>query len=340
MRRKRIGSIVFLIILIILTTVAIVKGNDMGAVVSALKTLDTGYLLAGIALALLFVAAEGMMIWYLLKSIQSTGSFFKCIKYSFIGFFFSGITPSATGGQPAQLYYMKKDGISLASATMVLMSVAFMYKFVLVVMGIGLLLFWNASLVTYLGNYIWIYYLGLFLNAAVVIVLAFIMGNPVNSKNIVLGGERLLVKFHLLKPSEQRIQKVMGSVTDYQLAVDFIMKHPFKILVIAVMTVLQRLSCFYLTYLIYTGFGLSEYDAFTVMALQAVVYISVDMLPLPGSAGASELIYSIVYRQIFKGSFLTASLCVSRGLSFYMLLLISFVTTAANHMKTQRRWEN
>lgn len=31
-------------------------------------------------------------------------------QYSFIGFFYSGITPSATGGQPVQLYYMSKDG--------------------------------------------------------------------------------------------------------------------------------------------------------------------------------------------------------------------------------------
>lgn len=51
----------------------------------------------------------------------------RCISYSFIGFFFSGINPSATGGQPMQLYYMKKDGNKISSASVVLMTVAVIY---------------------------------------------------------------------------------------------------------------------------------------------------------------------------------------------------------------------
>lgn len=337
MKYKRFGSVLFLFVLIIITAVIIIRGNDMQAVVVALKTLQTKYLLAGIALALFFVSAEGMMIWYLLRAIQDPVGVVRCIKYSFIGFLFSGITPSATGGQPAQLYYMKKDGIGFANGTLVLMSVALMYKFILVLMGTGLLVFWRAGLVSYLGSYIWIYYLGLFLNTAVVIVLAFIMGSPACSKRIALGIERFLVRIHILKPSGKRIEKVLGAVADYQSAVEFIRHHPFKILVITVMTVLQRLSCFLLTYIIYLGFGLSEYGFFPVMALQAVVYISVDMLPLPGSAGVSELVYSLVYLSIFKGEYLTASMCVSRGLSFYMLLIISFGITVVNHIITVRR---
>lgn len=337
MNYKRIGSIVFLIVLIIITAITIARGNDMEAVIVALKTLQTEYLLAGIAVALFFVSAEGIMIWYLLRAIQEPVRLFRCIKYSFIGFLFSGITPSATGGQPAQLYYMKKDGIGFANGTLALMSVALMYKFILVLMGLGLLLFWRTGLTAYLGSYIWIYYLGLFLNAAVVIVLAFIMGSPGCSKHIVLGIERFLVKIRILKPSGQRIEKALGAVADYQSAVEFIRHHPFKILVITMMTILQRLSCFFLTYLIYLGFGLSGAGFFPVMALQAVVYISVDMLPLPGSVGASELVYSIVYLSIFKGEYLTASLCVSRGLSFYMLLIVSFGITVVNHIITARR---
>ena len=39
---------------------------------------------------------------------------------------------SASGGQPMQLYYMKRDGIPLPEGTAVLMAVATAYKFVLV----------------------------------------------------------------------------------------------------------------------------------------------------------------------------------------------------------------
>ncbi len=64
------------------------------------------------------------MIWYLLRALNCGVSPFSCIRYSFIGFFYSGITPSATGGQPMQLYYMKKAGIKISDSTVVLMTVA------------------------------------------------------------------------------------------------------------------------------------------------------------------------------------------------------------------------
>ncbi len=45
----------------------------------------------------------------------------KNLKYAFIGFFFNAITPAASGGQPMQVYYMHKDGISIGSSTLTLL---------------------------------------------------------------------------------------------------------------------------------------------------------------------------------------------------------------------------
>ena len=65
----------------------------------------------------------------------------QCIRYSFIGFFYSCITPSASGGQPAQIYYMSKDGLDVSISTLVLMIVTITYKAVLVLVGFVVLLF-------------------------------------------------------------------------------------------------------------------------------------------------------------------------------------------------------
>ena len=64
------------------------------------------------------------------------------------------------------------------------------------------------------------------------------------------------------------------------------------------------------------------------MALQAVVYIAVDMLPLPGSQGITELMYMAVFGNVFVGGSLTLSMCVTRGINFYMLLLVSAAVAA------------
>lgn len=121
----------------------IFHGQDMGQVRSALEKLSPVSLCLAVLTALFFVSAEGIMIWYLLRSMNGKSGLLKCISYSFIGFFYSGITPSATGGQPMQLYYMCKDKNSLSESSVVLMTVALIYKFVLVVMGMVMFVFWH-----------------------------------------------------------------------------------------------------------------------------------------------------------------------------------------------------
>lgn len=278
-------------------------------------------------LGIFFVSAEGCMIWYLLRPLDDKTRFFKCIKYSFIGFFYSGITPSATGGQPMQLYHMNKDGLRVSESTVVLMTVAVIYKFVLVVMGLLMLLLGYGQLREYLGKYLLLYYLGLFLNTALVVILLIVIFRPGLFKSIVFRGEKFLVRLHILKHSTERLEKLAGFADRYHATVQFYLKNKRKIAAVIGFTVIQRASVFFLTYLVYLGFHLSGVSALTVMMVQASVYIAVDMLPLPGAQGITELMYKAVFAGIFPGSFLTASMCVSRGINFYFLLIFAALLT-------------
>ena len=108
------------------------RRQDFTKIVAAVRQMSGTSMAAAVFLAVFFVAGEGCMIWYLLKGIGEQPALLRCVSYSFIGFFFSGITPSATGGQPMQLYYMRRDGNALSASSVVLMTVAVIYKFVLV----------------------------------------------------------------------------------------------------------------------------------------------------------------------------------------------------------------
>lgn len=336
-QKKNIISGFFFLLLAVLTFYAIFHGNDMGEVGEAIQRVQPVYLLAAAGLGLFFVSSEGMMIWYLLHALDKKAKFFSCIRYSFIGFFFSGITPSATGGQPMQLYYMKKDKLKVSESTVVLMTVAVVYKFVLVVMGVGILLFAGDILAGFLGRYLYLYDLGLALNVVVVIVLLFVMVCPRVFTGIVFSGEKFLVKLHLLKPSEKRLTTLVGFVDRYHDTVQFFLRNKHRIAAVVLFTALQRISVFVLTYVIYLGFGLGGTGAFTVIMLQASVYIAVDMLPLPGAQGITELMYRKVFSTVFPGSLLTASMCVTRGINFYFLLIVSAGVTFVCYVVGKRR---
>ena len=149
--KKNLISVLLFLLLAALTFSAICKGNDMTEVAKAVRKMDAWYLFGAMGLGIFFVSAEGLMICYLLRALGNPIAAGRCIKYSFIGFFYSGITPSATGGQPMQLYEMKKDGNSVSSSTVVLMVTAVCYKLVLVCIGTFLLIFQGEMLRQYVA---------------------------------------------------------------------------------------------------------------------------------------------------------------------------------------------
>lgn len=105
-------------------------------------------------------------------------------------------------------------------------------------------------------------------------------------------------------------------------------KNDKKIMVIVFLaTLLQRIALFSVTYFVYRAFGLFEYGVVDIIALQSIISIAVDMLPLPGGIGVSENLFLIIFKKIFKGSLIMPGMLLSRGISYYGLLIISAVVT-------------
>ena len=329
----------FFLIVMGLSFYTVFRGQDIGQVDSALRSLSPAALCIALFTSLFFVSAEGMMIYYLLRSLNGKSNMRRCISYSFIGFFYSGITPSATGGQPMQLYYMCKDKNSLSESSVVLMTVALIYKFVLVLIGIAMLVFWHKPLMVYLQEFFPLYLLGLALNTTLVLLLAAIMLAPKGMKAVIFRVEKLLVKMKFLKVSEQRIEKIEQFIGGYQGAVHFLTSHKRKVLNICIFTLVQRCSVFILTWIIYRGFALEGAGAVTVAFLQASVYIAVDMLPVPGAQGITELMYRNIFAGIFTGGYLMPSLYVTRGISFYFPLLAGMAVVVFNLLPAARRYD-
>ena len=328
-RKKKLAINVILFLAIMVFTMWFVfRDEGVEAVLTAMKQMSFAHLLLAIAIALFFVSAEGVMIWYLLRSIDGTSSLFSCIRCSFIGFLFSGITPSATGGQPMQLYYLKRDGNSWSLSSVALMTVALMYKLVLVLFGVGILLFWHAPLRGYLGTgYYRLFLLGLTLNTLLVVGLLMVMFTPSVIRLLSGKAEWLAVKLHLLKKAGSKQARLDHFMDNYQNALSFLKEHKGKMFVVLLGTVVQRAAVFALTYVGYRGMGMSGVALTTIMWLQAAVYIAVDMLPIPGAQGITEAMYRRAFLNIFTAGHVTASMCISRGVSFYLMICVGLVVT-------------
>lgn len=183
-KKKAVFNTLFLLLVFGLTVYGVFRGEDLESMMHSIRQAQWQWLVPGVALVLFFIWSESIIIWYMMKSYGTRLKKRSCFLFSSVGFFFSCITPSASGGQPMQIYYMKKEKIPIPVSTVVLMIVTITYKLVLVVIGIGILIFGQGFLHRYLEGILPVYYLGLGLNVFCVVFMTVLVFHPVLTKEI------------------------------------------------------------------------------------------------------------------------------------------------------------
>ncbi len=334
---KKILSVAFFLAVMVLTFYAVFHEQNMAEVGAALLQLSPLWLLFALISALLYTSSEGFMIWYMTQNgNRSRKSLFRCIGYAFIGFFYSGITPSASGGQPMQLYYLKRDGYSFSRSCATLTVIAALNKFVLASIGVGLLLVWYGPLSREFGDYMGWYYLGIVMVVFWVIVLACLMFLPGQIEKLSIAFTGWLERIHVLKPSNTRNQSIIHFFDGYRDILQLLKDDKEKTAALVVISYLQRMFLVLIPYFVSRGFGLHEKGIFYTMLLQVAAMAAVDMLPIPGAQGISELLYFQVFSSIFGATYLTAAVCVTRFVNFYFLLLIGIVVVIGKEINKRK----
>lgn len=325
-RKKIIFNGVFLAVVFALTIYGVFHGEDLSSMMDAVHRADKRWLIPGIALVAFFIWGESIIIWYMMRSSGIQLKKRTCFLFSSVGFFFSCITPSASGGQPMQIYYMKKEKISIPVSTVILMIVTITYKLVLVVIGIGIAIFGRGFLHKYLEGILPVFYLGLALNIFCVTFMTILVFHPLLAKAIMVKGMKLLERLHLVKKKDGRLKKLEDSMDTYRNTAAYLKNNPFVIVKVIGITFIQRMALFAVTWFVYQAFGLHGTGFWEILFLQAVISVSVDMLPLPGGMGISETLFLNIFSPVF-GGLLLPGMVLSRGLGYYGELLISAAFT-------------
>ena len=325
-RKKIIGNALFVAAVFALTVYGVFHGEDLEGMMDAIREADVRWLIPGVLLVLFFIWGESIILWHMLESFGIRLKKRICFLFSSVGFFFSCITPSASGGQPMQIYYMKKEKIPIPVATVILMVVTITYKLVLVVIGLGVVCFGRGFLHRYLEEVLPVFYLGLGLNVFCVAFMTVLVFHPVLTESILRWGLKWLERRRFLRHKEERGAKLGESMEVYRETALYLKEHTGVIWRVIFVTFVQRMALFSVTWTVYLAFGMRGIPVWDVVFLQAVISVSVDMLPLPGGMGISEALFMNIFAPVF-GTVLLPAMVLSRGMGYYGELLISALFT-------------
>ena len=335
-KKKLFWEVVFLIVVFAGTVYGVFHGEDLGKSIRIIREVKKIYLLPAVACVVFFIWGESIIIHYLMRTLGTRLKKWTCFLFSSIGFFFSCITPSASGGQPAQIYYMRRKNIPIPVATLVLMIVTITYKAVLVLVGLAIIVFGQGFMHRYLTGILPVFYLGIMLNVLCVGFMLILVFHTTLAQSLMEKGLGFLEKLHLMHYKQSRHEKLNAAMEKYKETAVYFKTHKHVVLIVLAITFAQRFALFLSTYFVYLAFGLSDYAVGTIVMLQAVISISVDMLPLPGGMGISEKLFLTIFVPVFGAQLVLPGMILSRALSYYTELLLSALLTVLAHFTLGR----
>ena len=333
--KKYLKNLILFFILIILTFYIILKDRDTTEIFNILTTVDKKFVILAVLCMCFYICCESINTRRTLKTLNEKSTFLKNIKYTLIGFFFSSITPAATGGQPMQVYYMYKDKISVANSTLALLMNLACVQIVTISMAFVGLIF-NYKYMN--GILIGFFILGVTLNLSALVLWLIAIFSKRMTKGLINIVVKIL-KFFRVKNIESKQEKIENELKKYQDSATYIKKNKLVILKNLFTTYIQFFVYYSISYWIYKSFGLSEHSIFTIVTLQSLLYATVSGIPSPGAVGVSEGGYIAIFAAVFHENLIDSAMLLTRGVNFYLFVLISAIIVMINTMKERKEPE-
>lgn len=336
-RKKQIVGIVVLLLLAGVTFFVVnqtTSGLDLARITAFLQRVHPVFLVLSALCALSCVAVEGVICRMLCARLGYQPPMNRCVMWAAADYYISGITPLATGGQPAAAYFMQKDGIPLSKASLLLVLNTTMYQGALFLWGIpSAIVALVTPQVSIPAGAAWMIvygYLAMLL-LLVVCVLCMVRGSLVRRVGVFF--LRAFAKLRLIKNPAKTLESMNRAISEYSQTARLIGGDARAVWATLGLNLLQRTLAGMPICLLALGLGITPLLLPVVFSLHILCTIGAAAFPIPGAAGVTELIFVLLLTPILGGATEMVML-VTRLLVFYLCVLVGGVWTWARMVKS------
>lgn len=315
-------TIIILSIVVLLAYILFVDGIEN--IMQVFLTINPLWLLAGAGCMVMYWTIEGSVLNCSVGFFRKKMTMRQSAKTCMIGQFFNCITPSSTGGQAMQAYYMYRIDISVGFATSALLIRFIVYQVTLTIYSSVVLSFKYQEFAAQVAGFQYLILFGYCVNTTIAIMLLLIGFKKNIVYKIMHFIVRALAKLHIVKNLDKQLARVDKEVDMFHAGFSTIKSHKKKLLVLFFMTALQLTFFFLVPAMVACSFGIdmSLSSILTMIAGASCVQMGSSFVPLPGAAGGAELSFYMLFGSYFASNQINSAILLWRILTFYMPILV------------------
>ncbi len=344
-KKSGLKYLIYILIVLIATGVSLaisLWGDNLNKVINAFNGADWSWILILQSVVFLSYGVEALILLVFCRLYTRRYKFHQGLATSLIGQFYSDVTPGASGGQVMQAYTLKSQGIQVSNAASIMVMSFILYQSSLILFDVvALAVEWNTviSITVEIKEWnavipMWPLIIGGFLLNISVIFLLLGMSYSHHFHNFILNHViSFFGKIRLIKNPDRTRESLRVQVENFKIELKRLASNiPVMILQITFYLIIlfMRYSIPYMAASAVHAQGEWFVNGFSFEGLMHASFLTsfhqmvTGLLPLPGSAGVSELFYTYLFSPFFKGEgVLNSSQILWRTATFHILLVIS-----------------
>jgi len=347
-KRNIIWAILFVFIAAgsVIAVTAASKSFSLKRLGELLSSASPFYIVLAFAAMVGFVMFEGLAVRTLVRSFGHRCTLRDCFVYSAADIYFSAITPSATGGQPACAYFMIRSGVPASCTTVSLVFNLSLYTLSILVIAL-------TTIVTaprIFNSFVPLAKALIIIGALILVAIAALFFLALSQKKWINSiGEfaiRIACRLRLMKDPEAWKEKFRAGIEEYKSYASMIPSRGAAILKALGLNIMQRLCQFSVTMFMYIAIRINYPGAeraavfkngLSLLGAQSLITIGSGYIPIPGAMGVTDLMMLDGFRPLMAEADAASLELMSRSVSFYCCVLMCMTVVATALLIGKRR---
>ena len=312
------------IVLLSVLTVAIlffVLKDDFDDILKVFLNINKFYFIIALIILVLSDVFRTLSLYKIMRNSNNKIKFIDSYKLNLISQYFNNITPFATGSQPYQIYYLKKNFNINYSNGFAIAFLNFLF-FQIVLCGISTIFLIINLIFNLIVLDIFIFkfvLLGYLVNLFVLIFLIFLLKKQKSKLILKIFG--FLIKHKILK--QEKVDKLFDKVDSFYMFLDNNKnKHFFRIMIF---NVIYFLLTMLLSFFVLKSLNIESINIIKVSIAQIFVFLVCSFVPIPGGSLGFEIGYITIFSMFGANYLIKSSMLLWRFLTYYLFTIVGSI---------------
>ena len=319
---KKLRKNIILLVLICIVILYFILKDDFNGILDLIINSNKLYILIAILFVIFSDVFKGKSISLLIKRSKFKYKFKDGFLLTLMTNFFNGITPFSLGGQPFELYILKKDNnVDYVSGTNVLFKDFYTYQIAFMFLStLAIILTYSLKIIIMSKIVEHILWLGFVINLFIMLFLIYIPFVKKDRFKILEWFIKVLSKINIIKDKEKTIEKINAAIKRFKIQTKGVIADFKTILICSILNIFKILTITLSTYFCFKSIG-STVPLFETIVITILVLVMASFVPIPGASGGMEFSFAALFSYFVIDTKLGAALLMWRFITYYLPMI-------------------